>query len=124
MSKLFLILGTLGAGLAVMLGAFGAHGLRGKLTDNLINAFETGVQYQMYHALALLLVGILLHLFPASNGLKWSGALFTGGIILFSGSLYALALTQIKIFGPITPLGGVAFILGWFALSYALFKAL
>lgn len=122
MSKVFLILGALSGAVAVMLGAFGAHGLKGKLSDKLFNAFETGVEYQMYHALALLAVGILLYLYPAVTALKWSGGLFLTGTLLFSGSLYALALTQIKFFGPITPLGGVAFILGWLVLAYAVYK--
>ncbi|MCF7980740.1 MAG: DUF423 domain-containing protein [Pseudomonadales bacterium] len=122
MSKLFLLFGALSAGLAVIFGAFGAHALRSRLPENLLNAFETGTQYQMYHALALLMVGLLVHIYPASNLLKWSGLLFVVGIFLFSGSLYALALTQIKLFGPITPLGGAAFIVGWLLLSYALAK--
>lgn len=116
-------MGAATAALAVMLGAFGAHALRGKLPEHLVNAFTTGVQYQMYHALALLLVGFLVQLYPASHLLKWSGALFAVGILLFSGSLYALALTQIKLFGPITPLGGVAFILGWLILLVGLLKS-
>lgn len=122
MSKLFLILGALSGAVAVMLGAFGAHGLKGKLSDKLFNAFETGVEYQMYHALALLGVGVLLYLYPAVTALKWSGGLFLAGTLFFSGSLYALALTQVKFFGPITPLGGVAFILGWLVLAYAIYK--
>ncbi|MCB1661674.1 MAG: DUF423 domain-containing protein [Pseudomonadales bacterium] len=123
MSKLFLLFGSLSAGLAVILGAFGAHGLRGKLPVNLLSAFETGVQYQMYHALALMIVGVLVQIYPTSNLLKWSGALFILGSLLFSGSLYGLVLTQIKLFGPVTPLGGVAFIAGWLLLAYALFKS-
>jgi len=123
MSKLFLLFGSLSAGLAVILGAFGAHGLRGKLPENLFSAFETGVQYQMYHALALMIVGVLVQFHPASNLLKWSGALFILGSLLFSGSLYGLVLTQIKLFGPVTPLGGVAFIAGWLLLAYALLKS-
>lgn len=122
-SKILFIMGAAAAALAVILGAFGAHALRGKLPEHLINAFTTGVQYQMYHALALLLVGVLVQLYPASHLLKWSGVLFAVGILLFSGSLYALALTQIKLFGPITPLGGVAFILGWLVLLMGLLKS-
>jgi len=86
MSKLFLSLGAVGGLLAVLLGAFGSHGLRGKIADNLFSAYQTGVEYQMYHALALLLVGILLQFNPGNVGLKWSGYLFAAGILLFSGS--------------------------------------
>ena len=105
-----------------MLGAFGAHSLKGQIDGPLLAAFNTAAQYQMYHALALLLVGILLQLFPAQRLLRWSGNFFVIGIILFSGSLYALALTQSAWFGPITPVGGVAFMVGWLLLALAATK--
>lgn len=122
MAKVFIIIGALAGLFAVMLGAFAAHGLRGQVDGSLLAAFNTGAQYQMYHALALLLVGILAHLFPTQRLLRWSGIFFVVGIILFSGSLYALALTQTKWFGPVTPLGGVAFMVGWLLLAFAATK--
>lgn len=110
--------------MSVMLGAFAAHGLRGKIAEPLFNAFVTGVQYQMSHALALLLIGVLMQLFPQNPYLKYSGYLFILGTLLFSGSLYMLALSGIKLFGPLTPLGGVAFIVGWLFLFFACYKSL
>ncbi|GGB39944.1 DUF423 domain-containing protein [Fictibacillus barbaricus] len=122
--KLFLILGAVHAMLAVMLGAFGAHALEAKLTErNMLGVYQTGVQYHMYHALALLAVGILLGKWPASALLNGAGWSFFIGILLFSGSLYALSNTGMKFFGPITPLGGVAFIVGWILLIIAVVKA-
>ena len=100
---------------AVMLGAFGAHALRKIITPEMLEVFKTGVQYQFYHTFALLAVGILMH-FGESKALKASANLFLTGIILFSGSLYALALTGIKPLGIVTPFGGVAFIAGWVML--------
>jgi uncharacterized membrane protein YgdD (TMEM256/DUF423 family) len=97
---------------AVMLGAFGAHALKKVISPEMLEVYKTGVQYQFYHTFALLAVGILMH-FGKSKALKWSANLFLTGIILFSGSLYALTLTNIKMLGAITPFGGVAFIAGW-----------
>jgi uncharacterized membrane protein YgdD (TMEM256/DUF423 family) len=122
MTKVFIVSGALAGLLAVLLGAFAAHGLRGHLDIVLLGSFKTGVQYQMYHALALVLIGVLARLYPAQRLLRWSGVLFMTGILLFSGSLYMLALTQISWFGPITPLGGLAFMAGWLALAYAATK--
>ncbi|NOX08086.1 MAG: DUF423 domain-containing protein [Gammaproteobacteria bacterium] len=117
LSRLFLSLGAASAMLAVILGAFGAHGLRGKLDPSLFNAFQTGVEYQMYHALALVMVGILFGQCPTAGWrLRWSGYLFTTGIILFSGSLYVLAVSGMRWLGMITPLGGVCFIGAWLLL--------
>lgn len=106
-------------GLGVILGAFGAHAIRGHVDARLFSAFETGVQYQMYHALALLITGLLLHLYPEQTALKWSGVFFIVGTLLFSGSLYLLATTRISFFGPVTPIGGIGLILGWGFLLYA-----
>ena len=100
---------------AVMLGAFAAHALKKIITPEMLEVFKTGVQYQFYHTFALLAVGILMH-FGESKALKASANLFLTGIILFSGSLYALAITGIKPLGIITPFGGVAFIAGWVML--------
>lgn len=107
--------GVLGA-LAVILGAFGAHGLRDKLAPEMLAVFEVGVRYHMYHALALLAVSLApasLWSSPATVAAAWS---WVGGIVVFSGSLYVLTLSGIKWLGAITPIGGVAFIVGWLAL--------
>ncbi len=104
-------------------GAFGAHALKGQLTENALNSFETGIRYQMYHALALLVVALLLKQNPEVTVLVIAGGCFIAGIVLFSGSLYGLSLAGIKAFGPVTPLGGVAFIAGWVCLMLASAKA-
>ena len=116
--KIILMGAALAGMLAVILGAFAAHGLKNQLPENLLATFQTGVTYQMYHALAALLV-VLLYKSAPSTLLVWAGGAFLLGIVLFSGSLYALALTQIKWFGPITPIGGVCFIVGWGLLLWA-----
>jgi uncharacterized membrane protein YgdD (TMEM256/DUF423 family) len=123
-AKLFLSLGALAGLLAVALGAFGAHALRGRLDDYARGVFETAVQYHFYHALALALVGVLLLSQPATALLKSSGWLFLIGIAVFSGSLYLLAITGIKWLGAVTPLGGLAFIAGWGCLAAAAWKLL
>lgn len=123
MARLYLIAGALNAMLAVGLGAFGAHGLKGRLSAELLAVYQTGVQYHIYHSLGLLLIGILaLHL-PASIWLKWSGALMLFGILCFSGSLYLLAVTGVRWLGAITPLGGLAFLIAWLLLAVAVFRS-
>jgi uncharacterized membrane protein YgdD (TMEM256/DUF423 family) len=118
-ARLFLIAGALSAALAVMLGAFGAHGLRARLPADLLAIYQTGCQYHVYHALGLLAVGLLgLHI-PTSGALRASGWLMLAGTILFSGSLYALALTGQRWLGAITPLGGTAWIAAWLLLAFA-----
>ncbi len=121
MSRRFLALGALSAGMAVALGAFAAHALKARLEAQLLAAFEVGVRYQMYHALALVAVGLLAERRP-SRLLGASGALFLAGTVLFSGSLYALSLTGIRGLGAITPFGGVAFLAGWLCLAAAALK--
>ncbi|TCJ17470.1 DUF423 domain-containing protein [Flaviaesturariibacter flavus] len=127
MHKTFLSLGTILAGLGVILGAFGAHGLKKYVGPDVIATYQTGVQYQMYHAFALLLAGILYERFGGS-ALNWAGWLFLGGIVLFSGSLYALvalkATNQVGLrgIGAITPLGGLLFIGGWIALLVGILR--
>lgn len=121
MTKIVLSCAAFGAMLSVVLGAFAAHGLKSKLSENLLSTFQTGVQYQMYHSLALILLVILYRQMPQSL-LVYSAGFMFAGIILFSGSLYMLALTQVKWFGPITPLGGVCFIVGWALLIAATLK--
>jgi uncharacterized membrane protein YgdD (TMEM256/DUF423 family) len=119
--KIVLSCAAFSAMMSVMLGAFAAHGLKSKLSENLLNTFQTGVQYQMYHSLALILLVILYRQIPQSL-LLYSAGFMLAGIILFSGSLYMLALTQMKWFGPITPIGGVCFIVGWALLIASALK--
>lgn len=122
MPKLFLVLSALNGFLAVGLGAFAAHGLKEKLSTELLATFQTGVQYHMYHALALLGVGLLSLHYPASATLRAGGYAFLAGMLLFSGSLYLLSLTGVRWLGAITPLGGVAFLAGWGLLAWTAFK--
>jgi uncharacterized membrane protein YgdD (TMEM256/DUF423 family) len=116
--RLFLAIGCVSAVVAVVLGAFGAHGLRARLVPDMLSTFEIGVRYQMYHALALLAVGILLPRSP-SPALAVAGWLFVAGTVVFSGSLYVLAVTGQRWLGAVTPLGGAAFIAGWLVLAWA-----
>ncbi len=119
MDQLFFILGSLSGGLAVALGAFGAHALRARLTPDLLTTFETGVRYQMYHALALLAVAAAITRWSASNLPNVAGWLFVAGTVLFSGSLYLLCFTHKRWLGAVTPFGGLAFIAGWVCLVLA-----
>jgi uncharacterized membrane protein YgdD (TMEM256/DUF423 family) len=121
MTQIFLSIGAILGGLSVAGGAFASHALREKISERSLEIFETAARYQMYHALALLLVALLLSIYQQSPPptLLASGWLFIIGIALFSGSLYALSLTNVKILGAIAPLGGAAFIAGWGALAFA-----
>jgi len=127
MQRLFLVLGSLLAGLAVALGAFGAHGLKKLVDADTVGIYQTGVQYQMYHALALILTGILADKI-VSGLINYAGLLFIGGIVFFSGSLYLIASLRAmnKVvstgIGILTPLGGLLFILGWVLLLVALIR--
>ncbi len=109
---------ALSALVAVAAGAFGAHGLRGQLTPDLLAVFETGARYQMFHALAMLGLGVWREQRPAA-GLVPAAWAFALGTLLFSGSLYALALTGVRTWGAVTPLGGVAFLVGWAMVARA-----
>jgi len=124
MDQLFVTLGALSGFLAVAAGAFGAHALRDRLSPDMLSVFQTGASYEMYHALALLAVGLLLGRFSVggSTWLTASGWLFVSGTLLFSGSLYALALSGLSWLGAITPLGGVAFLLGWLTLAVGIWR--
>ena len=108
--------------LAVGLGAFGAHGLKSHLSENMLQTYKTGVDYHFYHALGLLLIGVLAATMPSSL-LKWSAICLTAGIVLFSGSLYVLSISGIKWLGAITPFGGLSFIAGWVLLFVAVWKS-
>lgn len=120
--RLFLALGAISAFVGVAAGAFGAHGLKSRLSAEMLAIFETGVRYQMYHAFALLFVAWASSRFSSSL-LTTAGWLFVVGTILFSGSLYALSLTETRWLGAITPLGGVAFLGGWLCLAWAALKS-
>jgi len=119
--RLWIKLGGILGGLSVMLGAFGAHSLKERLTEKSLATFQTGVQYQFMHSLALILVGLLmLSLGEESNKrLNRSGWFFAAGILLFSGSLYSLALGGPRWLGPVTPLGGLSFMIGWVLLAFS-----
>jgi uncharacterized membrane protein YgdD (TMEM256/DUF423 family) len=121
-AKLFLVSGAAFALAAVLLGAFGAHALKDYLASELTPVYHTAVEYQFYHALGLLAVGILAKSMPESVSLRWSGALMIAGIILFSGSLYAFCLTGVRWLGVVTPVGGLAFIAAWACLIFAVAK--
>lgn len=122
--KIFLILGALNGFLAVALGAFGAHGLEGRLSEKAISTWEKAVDYQMFHTMALFVTGLLLAKFQNLSMLSTAGWMFFAGIILFSGSLYIYSLTSIKTFAMITPIGGVAFLIGWVLVGIAVMKHL
>jgi uncharacterized membrane protein YgdD (TMEM256/DUF423 family) len=120
MIRIFIAIAAILGGLSVAGGAFASHALKEKLAERALEIFETGARYQMYHALALLMVALLLSRAEASpTPLIASGWAFIVGIALFSGSLYALSLSGIKWLGAITPLGGVAFMVGWGCLAIA-----
>ncbi|MGK7369285.1 MAG: DUF423 domain-containing protein [Candidatus Halalkalibacterium sp. M3_1C_030] len=122
MFKLFTSLGSINALIAVMLGAFGAHALKNRLSAEMLEIFQTGVQYHFYHALGLLAVGIIAYHLPDSTLLRWSGWLMLAGIIIFSGSLYLLSTSGITWLGAITPIGGTSFIAAWILLTIAVLK--
>jgi uncharacterized membrane protein YgdD (TMEM256/DUF423 family) len=121
-AKALLLCGSTGGLIGVILGAFGSHGLKAKLTPDMLAVWQTAVEYQFFHSLALLAAGLLLLNQPASSLTGWAGAAFTLGILLFSGSLYALALTGIKPLGAITPLGGLSLIIGWSLLIASIWR--
>jgi uncharacterized membrane protein YgdD (TMEM256/DUF423 family) len=137
-ARRFLILGTLSAGIAVSAGAFGAHALRVRVAPRLLEVFETGARYQMYHALALLVVALVIvwctdterrgatssapSVERSARLATVAGWCFVGGTLLFSGSLYAMTFTGIRALGAVTPLGGVAFLVGWVSLALAVWR--
>lgn len=120
MERLFFVFGSLCALLSVFLGAFGAHALRGRLSQEMLEIFEVGVRYQMYHAFGLMAVSWAWGRWPGWC-VALSGWLFLGGILTFSGSLYLLSLTGARWLGAIAPLGGTAFLLGWLLLAWGVY---
>jgi uncharacterized membrane protein YgdD (TMEM256/DUF423 family) len=121
MQRIWITIAAINGFLAVAAGAFGAHALKSRLAAESLATYEVGVRYQMYHALALLAVAWLLSTQP-SRAATTAGICFTAGILLFSGSVYALALGGPKWFGPITPIGGVLFLVGWVCLAVAAWR--
>src|SRR6187399_431193 len=122
MFRNFLMLGAASGAIGVAAGAFGAHALRDKVEPRLLEVFETAARYQMYHALALLAVGLVASRWP-SGLLNTAGWLFVAGTLVFSGSLYAMTFTGVRALGAITPIGGVCFIAGWVCLVVAASRA-
>jgi len=120
----FIIAGAINAFLAVAFGAFGAHALKEKLSEKYLAIWETAVQYQMYHAIGLIVIGILMSSSIIGNvsQLNWAGYLMLAGILVFSGSLYVLSLSGIGILGAITPIGGVMFLAAWIFVIVAVVK--
>lgn len=121
-ARLFLTLGSINAALAVVFGAFGAHALRARLTPEMLSVYHTGSQYHFYHALGLLLIAAIVMHVPGFGFARAAGWLMTVGIVLFSGSLYLLAITGVRWLGAITPLGGLAFIAAWVLLAIGALK--
>lgn len=120
-ARLTLLVGAAYGFLAVAFGAFGSHALRARLSPDLLAIFRTGVEYHFYHALALLAVGVFALLRP-SGLLSASGVCFALGVLVFSGSLYALALSGVRVLGAITPIGGLLFLAGWVLLAFAAWR--
>ncbi|MBL8258352.1 MAG: DUF423 domain-containing protein [Candidatus Competibacteraceae bacterium] len=121
-AKLLLILGGIAVFLAVAMGAFGAHGLKKILAPELMATYETAVQYHFYHALGLLVVGLSVLHWPSATLLRWAGILMAAGLLLFSGSLYALSLTGLRWLGAVTPIGGLAFLGAWLLFVIAIMR--
>lgn len=123
MAQLFMVTASILAGLSVAAGAFASHALKPQLSERAMEIFETGAKYQMYHALALLFVGLAItQTETPSIWLRVAGFAFIAGVLLFSGSLYTLSLSGIKVLGAIAPIGGAAFLLGWGCLAVATWK--
>ena len=109
----FIVLGSILMAVAVAMGAFGAHALKSKLEPEKLKVYETGVQYHIIHAIGLIAVGVLISQYPDVGMIKLAGWFMAAGIVLFSGSLYVLSMKRIRLMGPITPLGGLSFIIAW-----------
>ncbi|PPD46834.1 MAG: hypothetical protein CTY16_08625 [Methylobacter sp.] len=122
MPSVFLFLGAFSAFLGVACGAFGAHGLKAVISPELLAVYQTGVNYQMWHALGLVAIGLLRQQCPGSKLLIWSGWLMFVGILIFSGSLYLLAVLDEKALGMVTPFGGICFLVAWLLLALSALK--
>lgn len=124
MLKLFVLIGSINMLLAVGLGAFGAHGLPGKLSERMIEIYQTGVQYHMIHAIGILIIAIVADRLGSPAMLLWAGWAMFIGIVFFSGSLYILSISGVKILGAITPIGGLFFMAGWLLLALGVLRNL
>lgn len=122
-ARLFILLGSVNAALAVILGAFGAHMLKARLSPEMLNVYQVGSHYHFYHAIGMLVVGLLAAQIHNDAAVQLSGFLMLGGIVLFSGSLYLLAVTGLTWLGAVAPLGGLAFIAAWVVLAVAVLRA-
>jgi uncharacterized membrane protein YgdD (TMEM256/DUF423 family) len=122
-AKIFLILGGINAALVVLLGAFGAHGLKARMTAEMLAVYQTGVHYHLFHALGLLAVGLVVTQISDSAYLRWSGWLMLAGIVLFSGSLYVLSVSGLRWLGMVTLFGGISFIVAWILFVVAIVKS-
>ena len=122
MSKLFLILGSINAATAVSMGAFGAHSLKTKISEDMLSVFQTAVQYHFFHSLGLMIIGVLIISIKPEKYLGVAGWMMFIGIILFSGSLYVLSTTTTRWIGIITPFGGLAFIISWLLIAISVWK--
>lgn len=122
MPKFFMLSGSLLAALAVIMGAFGAHGLKPHLGAEMMSVYKTAVEYHVYHAFGLILIGLIANNLASNNLALWAGACMMIGVLLFSGSLYLLSITGVRWLGAITPFGGISFILGWLLLAWAIWR--
>lgn len=122
--KIFFLLGSIAGFLAIALGAFGAHGLEGRISEKMLQVWKTGVTYQMFGTGAMFVIGFLMMKIQEGSLLQWAGWFTFAGMILFSGSLYMLSVSGVKWLGAITPLGGVAFLIGWVLVGTAIVKYL
>ncbi len=118
----FIILGALNGFLSVALGAFAAHGLKSRVSSDLLDVFQTAARYEIVHALGLILIGILIKLYPELKGFTFAGWAFLLGILFFCGSLYLLVLTGNRSLGDVAPIGGLSFMVGWILLAITAFK--
>jgi uncharacterized membrane protein YgdD (TMEM256/DUF423 family) len=123
MPKTFISIGAINALLCILLGAFGAHGLKQMLSPDMLTVFQTGVQFHFYHAIGLMIIGIVLLHFTKSRLITISGWLMLTGIVLFCGSLYVLSITGMRQLGMLAPFGGTAFMIAWGMLAYGVWKA-
>lgn len=122
-ARLFITLGSINAALAVIFGAFGAHALKNRLSPEMLNVYQIGSHYHFYHALGMLIVGVVAMHLNNDGALRLSGYLMLTGVVLFSGSLYLLAVTGVTWLGAVTPIGGIAFIAAWVVLAFAALRA-
>ena len=120
--KIFLVAGASFGATGVLFGAFGAHGLRSKLSAEMLAIYQTGIQYHMFHAVGLMIIGVVFQWVNNSIYMLWAGSSMVLGILIFSGSLYLLSITGMPWLGSITPIGGLAFLVGWLLFAYAVFK--